>query len=86
MLDRGRPLNTHSYRQESLRELGRAALRAARGQMQDGATQAMSGYIVEERQRNRCPRPASLRNLVRHGGYDYCREGRCFSDRPGFGM
>ena len=35
-----------------------AALRASRRQVQGGGTQAMSVYIVEERQRSRCPRAA----------------------------
>jgi hypothetical protein len=40
--------------------------RAPRGQRQGGATQAMSLYIVEERQRRRCPRAAGTRRA--HGG------------------
>jgi hypothetical protein len=39
--------------QEPVRELGGIAFRAPQGQMQGGATQAMSLCIVEERQRRR---------------------------------
>ena len=40
--------------------------RAPWGQMRGGATQAMSVYIVEERQRSRCPCAAGTRRA--HGG------------------
>ena len=56
----------HARIQEPVRELGGVAFRAPRGQMQGGATQAMSVYIVEERQRSRCPRAAGTRRA--HGG------------------
>jgi hypothetical protein len=49
--------------------------RAPRGQMPGGATQAMSWYIVEERQRSRCPRAAGTRRA--HGGCGRSR--RCSS-------
>jgi len=52
--------------EEPVRELAGAAFRAPRGQMRDGVTQAMSVYIVEERQRSICPRAAGTRRA--HGG------------------
>src|SRR5208337_3824918 len=51
----------------------RGRVSSAAGQMQGGATQAMSMYIVEERQRRRCP--AAIETLWAHG--DCGRSLRC---------